>query len=137
MDLEDFGRQLRGHVLSGTGLTIGVGFGATKHWPNRRSGRQRNGHNSGGTGAVARKSTQNGKITQPAAGGRNLGRGEPDSEKAARYGDHHRPAAVADEPHIYPENFNVVLERTVRELNGELHFTGGSAAAETADCLQS
>ena len=47
MDLEDFGRQLRGHVLSGTGLTIGVGFGATKHWPNRRSGRQRNGHNSG------------------------------------------------------------------------------------------
>ncbi|MDR8085403.1 Y-family DNA polymerase, partial [Acinetobacter baumannii] len=27
MDLEDFGRQLRGHVLSGTGLTIGVGFG--------------------------------------------------------------------------------------------------------------
>ncbi len=48
MDLEDFGRQLRGHVLSGTGLTIGVGFGATKHWPNRRSGRQRNGHNSGG-----------------------------------------------------------------------------------------
>lgn len=30
MDLEDLGRQLRGHVLSGTGLTIGVGFGATK-----------------------------------------------------------------------------------------------------------
>jgi DNA polymerase V len=28
MDLEDFGRQLRGHVLSGTGLTIGVGCGA-------------------------------------------------------------------------------------------------------------
>ena len=56
-----------------------------------------------GAGAVARKSTQNGKITQPTAGGRNLGRGEPDSEKAARYGDHHRPAAVADEPHIYPE----------------------------------
>ena len=56
-----------------------------------------------GAGAVARKSTQNGKITQPAAGGRNLGRREPDSEKAARYGDHHCPAAVADEPHIYPE----------------------------------
>lgn len=30
MNLEDFGRQLRGHVLCGTGLTIGVGFGATK-----------------------------------------------------------------------------------------------------------
>lgn len=48
MDLEDFGRQLRGHVLSGTGLTIGVGFGATKTLANRRSGRQRNGHNSVG-----------------------------------------------------------------------------------------
>ncbi|VDA77206.1 DNA polymerase IV [Klebsiella pneumoniae] len=74
MDL-GFWQAAAWHVLSGTGLTIGVGFGATKHWPNRRRGRQRNGHNSGGTGAVARKSTQNGKITQPAAGGRNLGRG--------------------------------------------------------------
>jgi hypothetical protein len=64
-----------------------------------------------------------------------MGRGNR-IEKAARYGDHHRPAAVADE-RVYPQNFNVVLERTVRELNGELHFTGGSAAAETADCLQS
>lgn len=40
-------------------------------------------------------------------------------------------------PTFIRKNFNVVLERTVRELNGELHFTGGSAAAETADCLQS
>lgn len=40
-------------------------------------------------------------------------------------------------PAFIRKNFNVVLERTVRELNGELHFTGGSAAAETADCLQS
>lgn len=137
MDLEDFGRQLRGHVLSGTGLTIGVGFGATKHWPNRRSGRQRNGHNSGGTGAVARKSTQNGKITQPAAGGRNLGRGEPDSEKLHVMGITTALQLSLTNPTFIRKNFNVVLERTVRELNGELHFTGGSAAAETADCLQS
>lgn len=32
-------------------------------------------------------------------------------------------------PTFIRKNFNVVLERTVRELNGELHFTGGSAAA--------
>lgn len=104
MDLEDFGRQsawacsqwnrtddrcrLRRHKNTGQIGAVGVKGMATIQ---------------GGTGAVARKSTQNGKITQPAAGGRNLGRGEPDSEKAARYGDHHRPAAVADEPHIYPE----------------------------------
>lgn len=30
IDFEDFGRQLREHVRSGTGLTIGVGMGPTK-----------------------------------------------------------------------------------------------------------
>ena len=41
MDFEDFGRQLRGHVRSGTGLTIGVGMGPTKtlaksaHWASK------------------------------------------------------------------------------------------------------
>lgn len=30
IDFEDFGRQLREHVHSGTGLTIGVGMGPTK-----------------------------------------------------------------------------------------------------------
>lgn len=30
IDYEDFGRQLREHVRSGTGLTIGVGMGPTK-----------------------------------------------------------------------------------------------------------
>ncbi|SUI46772.1 DNA polymerase V subunit UmuC [Salmonella enterica subsp. indica] len=39
IDFEDFGRQLREHVRSGTGLTIGVGMGPTKtlaksaQWP--------------------------------------------------------------------------------------------------------
>jgi DNA polymerase V len=32
MDLEDFGRQMRAHVLSGTGLTIGVGLRRQKRW---------------------------------------------------------------------------------------------------------
>nr|QTX14396.1 Error-prone, lesion bypass DNA polymerase V (UmuC) [Klebsiella pneumoniae] len=118
-----FGRQLRGHVLSGTGLTIGVGFGATKkHWPNRRSGRQRNGHNSGGYWRCRPKNPRRtAKLLSLQPVEEIWGVGEPDSEKKLHVmGDHHRPAAVADEPHIYPEkNFNVVLERTVRELNGE------------------
>ena len=80
--------RLRRHKNTGQIGAVGVKGMATIQW---------------GAGAVARKSTQNGKITQPAAGGRNLGRREPDSEKAARYGDHHCPAAVADEPYIYPE----------------------------------
>lgn len=119
MDLEDFGRQLRGHVLSGTGLTIGVGFGATKTLAKSAQWASANGHNSGGTGAVARKSTQNGKITQPAAGGRNLGRGEPDSEKLHVMGITTALQLSLTNPTFIRKNFNVVLERTVRELNGE------------------
>jgi hypothetical protein len=46
MDLEAFGTQLREHVRNGTGLTIGVGIGATKRWRSRRSGHQKSGRNS-------------------------------------------------------------------------------------------
>ena len=55
------------------------------------------------SGSDPGQSPPDGETALTAAGGRNLGRGEPDSEKAARYGDHHRPTAVADEPYIYPE----------------------------------
>ena len=97
-----FGGRLRGHVLSGTGLTIGVGFGATKHWPNRRSGRQRNGHNS--VKCCCRPKIHAERQNYSAySRWKKSGAWEPDSEKAARYGDHHRPAAVADEPYIYLE----------------------------------
>ena len=104
MDLEDFGRQLRGHVLSGTGLTIGVGFGATK--------------NTGQIGAVGVKgmATIQGVLALSPDNPRRTakllslqpveeiwGVGNRIAKKAARYGDHHRPTAVADEPYIYPE----------------------------------
>lgn len=38
IDYEDFGRQLREHVRSGTGLTIGVGSGLPKRWLKARNG---------------------------------------------------------------------------------------------------
>lgn len=76
MDLEDFGRQLRGHVLSGTGLTIGVGFGATK---------------------TLAKSAQ----------------------WASKEWPQFRGVLALTNPTFIRKNFNVVLERTVRELNGE------------------
>lgn len=47
IDFESFGRQLREHVRSGTGLTIGVGMGPTKTLANRLSGHPKSGHNSG------------------------------------------------------------------------------------------
>ncbi len=73
----------------------------------------------GGTGAVARKSTQNGKITQPAAGGRNLGVGNRIAKKLHVMGITTALQLSLTNPTFIRKNFNVVLERTVRELNGE------------------
>jgi DNA polymerase V len=39
-------------------------------------------------------------------------------------------------PTFIRKNFNVVLERTVRELNGEPCISLEEAPAKTADCLQ-
>lgn len=45
IDFEDFGRQLREHVRSWTGLTIGLAWNQPKRWQKARSGHRRNGHN--------------------------------------------------------------------------------------------
>ena len=102
MNLEDFGRQLRGHVLSGTGLTIGVGFGATKTLAISPVGVKGVAAIQGSSGVVTGQPPPHGKITQSATGRGNLGRGEPDSEEAEGHGDQHSPAAVSDQPNIYP-----------------------------------
>lgn len=102
MNLEDFGRQLRGHVLSGTGLTIGVGFGATKTLAISPVGVKGVAAIQGSSGVVTGQPPPHGKITQSATGRGNLGRGEPDSEEAEGHGDQHSPAAVSDQSYIYP-----------------------------------
>nr|VXZ92924.1 DNA polymerase V subunit UmuC [Klebsiella pneumoniae] len=119
MDLEDFGRQLRGHVLSGTGLTIGVGFGATKHWPNRRSGRQRNGHNSVGCWRCRPKIHAERQNYSAYSRWKKSGAWKPDSEKLHVMGITTALQLSLTNPTFIWKNFNVVLERTVRELNGE------------------
>ena len=47
INFEDFGRQLREHVRSGTGLTIGVGMGPTKTLTKSAQWRLRNGGSLG------------------------------------------------------------------------------------------
>lgn len=46
IDFEDFGRQLREHVRSGTGLTIGVGMGPTKTLAKSAQWHRKNDHSS-------------------------------------------------------------------------------------------
>ncbi|QPB99279.1 DNA polymerase IV 1 (plasmid) [Klebsiella pneumoniae] len=120
MDLEDFGRQLRGHVLSGTGLTIGVGFGATKtlaksaqwaskEWPQFRG--------------VLALSPDNPRRTakllslQPVE--EIWGVGNRIAKKLHVMGITTALQLSLTNPTFIRKNFNVVLERTVRELNGE------------------
>lgn len=120
MDLEDFGRQLRGHVLSGTGLTIGVGFGATKtlaksaqwaskEWPQFRE--------------VLALSPDNPRRTakllslQPVE--EIWGVGNRIAKKLHVMGITTALQLSLTNPTFIRKNFNVVLERTVRELNGE------------------
>lgn len=120
MNLEDFGRQLRGHVLSGTGLTIGVGFGATKtlaksaqwaskEWPQFRG--------------VLALSPDNPRRTakllslQPVE--EIWGVGNRIAKKLKVMGINTALQLSLTNPTFIRKNFNVVLERTVRELNGE------------------
>ena len=120
MDLEDFGRQLRGHVLSGTGLTIGVGCGATKtlaksaqwaskEWPQFRG--------------VLALSPDNPRRTakllslQPVE--EIWGVGNRIAKKLHVMGITTALQLSLTNPAFIRKNFNVVLERTVRELNGE------------------
>lgn len=121
MNLEDFGRQLRGHVLSGTDLTIAVGFGmsktfaksaqwASKEWPQFR-------------GVLALSPAPPPRRTaellslQPVEeiwGLRNR-----IAKKLKVMGITTALQLSLANPTFIRRNFNVVLERTVRELNGE------------------
>ncbi|EHI3795025.1 TPA: DUF4113 domain-containing protein [Salmonella enterica subsp. enterica] len=94
IDFEDFGRQLHEHVRSGTGLTIGVGMGPTK---------------------TLAKSAQWASKEWPQFGGvLALTPGNPRrTEKLLSL------QLARANPTFIRKNFNVVLERTARELNGE------------------
>ncbi|MEI9870847.1 Y-family DNA polymerase [Enterobacter hormaechei] len=120
MDFEDFGRQLREHVRSGTGLTIGVGMGPTKTLAKSAQWASKEWPQFGGVLALT---TDNPRRTekllslQPVeeiwGGGRRIGK------KLNTFGVTTALQLARMNPAFVRKNFNVVLERTVRELNGE------------------
>lgn len=138
MDLEDFGRQLRGHMLAGTGLTIGVGFGATKtldksalwaskEWPQFRGVLVLTPDNPGRTAKLL--------SLQPVE--EIWGVGNRIAKKLKVMGITTALQLSLANPTFIRRNFNVVLERTVRELNGESCISLEEAPPpKTADCLQ-
>ncbi|HGA5581250.1 TPA: translesion error-prone DNA polymerase V subunit UmuC [Salmonella enterica subsp. enterica serovar Potsdam] len=120
IDFEDFGRQLREHVRSGTGLTIGVGMGPTKTLAKSAQWASKEWPQFGGVLALTPgniRRTEKLLSLQPVE--EIWGVGRRISKKLNTMGITTALQLARANPVFIRKNFNVVLERTVRELNGE------------------
>ena len=117
---EDFGRQLRAYVHSGTGLTIGAGMGPTKTLAKSAQWASKEWPQFGGVLALTTgnpRRTEKLLSLQPVEEiwgvGRRIGK------MLNTYGVKTVLQLARMNPAFVRKNFTVVLERTVRELNGE------------------
>lgn len=120
IDFEDFGRQLREHVRSGTGLTIGVGMGPTKTLAKSAQWASKEWPQFGGVLALTPgnpRRTEKLLSLQPVE--EIWGVGRRITKKLNTMGITTALQLARANPTFIRKNFNVVLERTVRELNGE------------------
>lgn len=120
INYEDFGRQLRAYVRSGTGLTIGVGMGPTKTLAKSAQWASKEWPQFGGVLALTTgnpRRTEKLLSLQPVeeiwGAGRRIGK------MLNTYGVKTALQLARMNPAFVRKNFTVVLERTVRELNGE------------------
>ena len=120
INFEDFGRQLREHVRSGTGLTIGVGMGPTKTLAKSAQWASKEWPQFGGVLALTPgncRRTEKLLSLQPV--GEVWGIGRRISKTLYSMGITTALQLARANPVFIRKNFSVVLERTVRELNGE------------------
>ena len=120
INFEDFGRQLREHVRSGTGLTIGVGMGPTKTLAKSAQWASKEWPQFGGVLALTShdpKRTEKLLSLQPVE--EIWGVGRRISKTLNSMGITTSLQLARANPVFIRKNFSVVLERTVRELNGE------------------
>jgi len=119
-ELEHFGRRLRAHVLATTGLTVGVGMGptktlaksaqwASKEWPQFRGVLALTPGNPKRTATLL----ENQPVEEIWGVGRRIGK------RLNLMGIENALQLSRAHPALIRKNFSVVLERTVRELNGE------------------
>ncbi|QPF30564.1 Y-family DNA polymerase (plasmid) [Klebsiella sp. BDA134-6] len=120
INFEEFGQQLREHVGNGTGLTIGVGMGptktlaksaqwASKEWPQFR----------GVLALTPDNPRRTAKLLSLQPVEELWGVGNRIAKKLKVMGITTALQLSLTNPTFIRKNFNVVLERTVRELNGE------------------
>lgn len=128
MDFEAFGQQLRKHVRDGTGLTIGVGMGPTKTLAKSAQWASKEWPKFGGVLALTPdnpKRTEKLLSLQPVEEiwgvGRRIGK------KLNTYGISTALQLARMNLSFIRRNFTVVLERTVRELNGDTCISLGEA----------
>ncbi|AXC75081.1 Y-family DNA polymerase [Salmonella enterica] len=120
IDFEDFGRQLREHVRNGTGLTIGVGMGPTKTLAKSAQWASKEWPQFGGVLALTTGNPRRtGKLLSLQPVEEIWGVGRRISRKLSTMGITTALQLARANPAFIRKNFNVVLKRTVRELNGE------------------
>jgi len=120
INYEDYGRQLREHVYRGTGLTIGVGAGISKTLAKSAQWASKEWPQFGGVLALTRdnpRRTEKLLSLQPV--GDVWGVGSRIAKKLSTMGITTALQLAQANPAFIRRNFSVVLERTVRELNGE------------------
>jgi DNA polymerase V len=119
-DFEHFGRRLRSHVQATTGLTVGVGMGPTKTLAKSAQWASKEWKQFRGVLALTPcnpKRTETLLANQPVEEvwgvGRRIGK------RLNVMGISNALQLARAHPALIRKDFNVVLERTVRELNGE------------------
>jgi len=119
-DFEHFGRRLRAHVLSTTGLIVGVGMGPSKTLAKSAQWASKEWKQFRGVLALTPgnpKRTETLLLNQPVEEiwgvGRRIGK------RLNLMGIENALQLARAHPALIRKNFGVVLERTVRELNGE------------------
>lgn len=120
MTFEAFGQQLRAHVRKYTGLTIGVGMGPTKTLAKAAQWAGKEWPQFGGVLALAPGNRNRiDKMLSMMPVGELWGVGGRITKKLNAMGIHTALELARTHPAFIRKNFSVVLERTVRELNGD------------------
>lgn len=117
-DLEEFGREVRAKVLQWTGLTVGVGIAPTKTLAKLANYSAKKWTKTGGVVDLSLAARQR-KLMALVEVGEVWGVGRRISKKLNDMGIK-TALQLADTPtSLIRKHFNIVLERTVRELRGE------------------
>lgn len=119
-DFEHFGRRLRSHVMATTGLAIGCGLGPTKTLSKSAQWASKEWKQFHGVLALT---PQNPKRTETLLASQPVeeiwGVGRRIGKRLNLMGIETALQLARVNPALIRKNFSVVLERTVRELNGE------------------